>query len=255
MVVAVFRVVYGRASKFKYITQALSKINDEGYMELLEDGLRMWLMSPDKTSMAVVFLPSHSLDEYTVETPGVRMTVRVDELHRIVRRAGRNDILTLELDPGTQSIQVTLTDRKIGVSRTFTLPLINMSGEEFRELKLQSTARFTIEASDLKLLVSDAKIVGDTVTLEAEEDVVKVRVQGEDKEYLWELRVGDPLLELHVDERAVASYSRSSLEIAAKPAAAADTVRVEFSTNYPLQLSFNLPGGEKMVVYIAPVVE
>ncbi len=250
-----FRVVYGGASKFKYVTQALSKINDEGYMEFLEDGLRMWLMSPDKTSMAVVFMPSHSLDEYTVEELGVRLTIRVDELHRIARRAGRNDVLIFEFDRETQSILVTLADKKIGVSRTFTLPVINMAGEEFRELRLQPTVRFTMESSDLKLLISDAKIVGDTITLEAEEDVVKVKVQGEDKEYTWELRVGDPLLELHVDERATSSYSRSSLEVAAKPATIADAVRVEFSTNYPLQLSFNLPGGEKMIMYIAPLLE
>jgi proliferating cell nuclear antigen len=251
----VFRVVYGRASSFKYITQALSKVNDEGYMELLEDGLRLWLMSPDKTSMAVVLLSSHSLDEYTVDEPGTRMTIRVDELHRIARRAGRNDILTLELDPEAQSILVTLTDRKIGVSRTLTLPPIDMSGEEFRELRLQPTVRFTMESSDFKVLVQDAKVVGDTITLEAEDEVVRVKVSGEDREYVWELRPGDPLLELSVDEPSTSSYSRSSLEIAVNPATIADAVKLEFSTNYPLQLGFNLPGGEKMIMYIAPVLE
>jgi len=251
----VFRVVYGRASSFKYITQALSKVNDEGYMELLEDGLRLWLMSPDKTSMAVVLLSSYSLDEYTVDEPGTRMTIRVDELHRIARRAGRNDILTLELDPEAQSILVTLSDRKIGISRTFTLPPIDMSGGEFRELKLQPTVRFTMESSDFKVLVQDAKVVGDTITLEAEDEVVRVKVSEEDRGYVWELRPGDPLLELSVDEPSTSSYSRSSLEIAVNPATIADTVKLEFSTNYPLQLSFNLPGGEKMIMYIAPVLE
>ncbi len=250
-----FRVVYGRATAFKYVTQALSKIGDEGYMELLEEGLRIWLMSPDKTSMAVVLLPSGSLDEYTVEEFGARITIRVDELHRIVRRAGRNDILTFEFDPRTQSIIVTLIDKKIGISRTFILPVVNMRGEEFRELRLQPTVRFTMESSDLKLLVSDARIVGDTITLEAEEDIVMIKVTGEDKEYTWELRPGDPLLELQVDEPAKSSYSRSSLEIVAKPASVADTVRLEFASNHPLQISFNLPGGEKLVMYVAPVVE
>jgi len=250
----VFRVVYGRASKFKYVTQALSKVNDEGFIEILEDGLRLWLMSPDKTSMAVVFLPSHSLDEYSVEETA-RITLRMDELHRIVRRAGRNDILTLELDRDNLSIVATLTDRKMGVSRSFTLPVINLAGEEFRELRIQPTARFTMEAKDFKVIVQDAKVVGDTVTLEAEEDIVRVKVVGEDKEYVWELKPGDPLLELQVDEPATASYSRTALEIAAKPTGAAESVRVEYATNYPVQLSFNLPGGEKMIIYIAPVLE
>lgn len=249
-----FRVVYGRASKFKYVTQALAKINDEGYMEVLEDGLRLWLMSPDKTSMAYVFMPSHSLDEYTVEEP-VRVTFRVDEFHRIIRRAGRNDILTLEFDRETQSISTTLTDKKIGVSRTFALPIINLSGEEFRELRIQPTVKFTMESKNFKTIVQDAKVVGDTVTFEAEKELVIVKVVGEDKEYVWELRPGDPLLELQVDEPATASYSRSALDVASKPASAADTVRVEYATNYPIQISFNLPGGEKMVIYVAPVLE
>ncbi|MEM1712405.1 MAG: DNA polymerase sliding clamp [Acidilobaceae archaeon] len=249
-----FRATYSRAAKFKYVTQALTKINDEGYLEVSNDGLRFWLMSPDKTSMAVVFMPAYSFEEFTVESE-VKLTIRTDEFNKIVRRAAKNDNLTLEFNPVDQLIYITLTDRRTGISRQFTLTPVSLAGEEYRELKLEPKVKFTIDPKDFKLLVQDSKIIGDTITFKAETDHINVIVRSEDKEYIWTLKPGDPLLDLEVVELAESSYSRTALEVAAKPTSASTQVRVEYATNYPIQINFELPGEEKMIIYIAPVLE
>lgn len=248
------KLVYGRASNFKYIVQALAKVSDEGYLIFSEEGLKAWLMSPDKVSMAIVDIPPHSFEEYIVEEP-LGVTVKVDELSRVIRRASANDSLTIELDSESESLIITLTDKKTGISRSFNLPLVSMRAEEPREIRLEPTTRLTMDSEDLKTLLQDAKIIGDTITFESREDTLKVKVSGEAKEYEWELKPGDPLLSLEIDEPSTASYSRSSLEIAIQPATIAESIKLEYSTNYPLQISFNLPGGEKMTVYVAPILE
>lgn len=248
------RLVYGRASNFKYIVQALAKVSDEGYFVISKDGLKAWLMSPDKVSMAIVDVPLHSFEEYVVEEP-LGVTVKIDELSRVVRRASANDSLAIELDSESESLIITLTDKKTGISRTFGLPLVSMTAEEPRELRLEPTTTLTMDSEDLKTLLQDAKIIGDTITFESKKDTIKVKVSGEAKEYVWELKPGDPLLSLEVKEPSTASYSRSSLEVAIQPAAIAESVKLEYSTNYPLQISFDLPGGEKMIIYVAPILE
>jgi DNA polymerase III sliding clamp (beta) subunit (PCNA family) len=65
-----FRVTYSAASKFKYITQTLAKINDEGIIGFTQEGLIAWIMSPDKTSLAILNAPTLSFDEYSVENHG-----------------------------------------------------------------------------------------------------------------------------------------------------------------------------------------
>ncbi|MFN4046558.1 MAG: DNA polymerase sliding clamp [Acidilobaceae archaeon] len=254
MVGLLLRLVYGKASNFKHIVQALAKVSDEGYLIFSRDGLKAWLMSPDKVSMAIVDVPPHSFEEYMVEEP-LGVTVKVDELSRVVRRASANDSLTIELDSESENLIITLTDKKTGISRSFSIPLVSMKAEEPRELRLEPTTEITMDPEDLKILLQDAKIIGDTITFESKEDTLKVKVSGEAKEYEWELKPGEPLLSLEIEEPTTASYSRSSLEIATQPTTIAESVKLEYSTNYPLQISFNLPGGEKMIIYVAPILE
>ncbi len=250
----VFRVVYSAASKFKYITQTLAKINDEGIIGFTLDGMISWIMSPDKTSLAILKAPTLAFDEYNIEEES-KFTIRVDEFNKIIKRATRNDDLIIEYDPDTQSLLLTLRDRKTGVPRTFMLPIIDVAPTEYKEPKLESTARFTLMADDFKSLIQDVKMISDFVTIEAEDDTVTARASAEEKFYEWIMKVGEPLIDLEVDEKTRATYSRSALEAAVKPVGAAESVRVEYATDYPLKAEFTFPNTEKLYIYIAPALE
>ena len=245
------RVVYSAASKFKYVTQTLAKINDEGILAFTLDGLTAWIMSPDKAVLAVLKAPSIAFDEFDVPEEA-RFTIRTDEFNKIVRRATRNDDLIIEYNPEEQALAVTLRDRKTGIPRSFLLPVLEMGPPELREPRLDSTARAIILSDDFKSLIQDAKVVGDLIELEADDEVLTARVQGEEKEYVWEMRVGDPLIELEVDEKTISTYTRNTLEAATKPTGAAENVKLEYSTDYPLKLEFTFPNTEKLYIYIAP---
>ncbi|MEM1928142.1 MAG: DNA polymerase sliding clamp [Acidilobaceae archaeon] len=250
-----FHLAYSKASKFKYVTLALSKISDECNLSVTEDGVTFWMMSPDKTIMAVVSIPPLSLDAFEVDEP-VRLVVRTEDLHRVAKRAGRNDVLELELPEGeTGFVSSRLVDKKTGMQRSFEIPVLSTSGAEYREPRISTTARFTMNSKDFKLLSQDVKVVGDTLAVRAVSGEVRVTARGENKLYEWVLKPGDPLIDLDVEEPSESLYSRSSIDIAVKPAGAAETVRFEFATNYPARLTFNLPGGEKMMILVAPIVE
>ncbi len=248
------RLVYPAASKFKYITQTLAKINDEGIIGFTLDSMIAWIMSPDKTSLAVLNAPSMSFDEFTVEEEA-RFRIRTDELNKIVKRATRNDDLIIEHDPENQELVITLRDRKTGVTRSFSLPILETGPAELREPRFESTARFIMIADDFKQIIQDAKVVGDYITFEAEEDKLVARTEAEEKSYEWIMKVGDPLIDLTVDEPTKSSYTRSALEAATKPTGAAENVKVEYATDYPMKIEFAFPNMEKLVLYIAPSLE
>uniref|UniRef100_UPI002ADE45F0 hypothetical protein n=1 Tax=Thermoflexus sp. TaxID=1969742 RepID=UPI002ADE45F0 len=73
------RLFYDRAERFKHLTHALSRLNDEVFMEVNKDGARFWLMSPDKTSMAYIYLPYHSFSEFEVPVE-TAFSLSTDEL-------------------------------------------------------------------------------------------------------------------------------------------------------------------------------
>ena len=63
------------------------------------------------------------------------------------------------------------------------------------------------------------------------------------------------MLELNVKEPSRAMYSLSYLTDMMKAAAAADIMELQFSTNIPLTLIFDLPGGGKIQYWLAPRLE
>ena len=248
------RVVHEGASKFKYVIQALAKINDEGVFVFGEDMFMANVMSPDKVTMAVLKVESISFASYEVEEP-VSLQVRLDDLNKIVRRATRNDKLVFEYDVNQRILVVSLEDSKTGLLRQFEVPSMVLEGYKPREPNPEFTATIEMYSDDFKAIIQDAKVVGDLITFEAREDVFRVHVIGEEKEYEWIMRDGDPLIRLQVDEESRSSYTRQSLEATTKPTSAAEVVKLSFSTDYPLQVEFALPYGERLVVYTAPSIE
>ncbi|BAA81193.1 DNA polymerase sliding clamp B1 [Aeropyrum pernix K1] len=246
-----FRLVYTASSKFKYIAQTLAKINDEGVFEFSLDGLRAWIMSPDKTSLAILEMPSLSFEEYMVEEE-MRVVLRTDELNKISKRATRNDDIIFQWNAEEQALEVELRDRKLGFSRKFLVPATSVGAEEMRRLKLEPTVSFTILTDDLKAMIQDVKVVGDFAEFEASEGQVVVRSQAEEKEYEWVMKPGDVLLSLEVEEDAKSIYSRQVLEIATKPVGAAESVKVSFASDYPMKIEYTFPNGERMELYMAP---
>jgi proliferating cell nuclear antigen len=246
-----FRLVHAAPAKLKYVTQTIAKINDEGILEVSMERVRAWIMSPDKTSLAVVEMPSISFDEFNVEEE-TRILIRTDELNKVIKRATRNDEVVLGFNVEEQALEIELRDRKTGFSRRFLVPIVAGGSQEIRDIRLEPAARFTMMADDFKALIQDVKVISDILELEATPEAVKARASGEEKEYEWVMRPGDVLLDLEVDEDARASYSRQALEVATKPVGSAESVRIGFSTDYPMRIEFTFPNGEKMDLYIAP---
>lgn len=246
-----FRLVYGAPTKLKYITQTIAKISDESVVEVAGDRVRIWVMSPDKTSLAVLDMPSMSFEEFSVDEEG-KFIVKTDELNKVVRRATRNDEVVILFNVEEQALEVELRDRKTGLSRRFLVPIVAGGAQELREIRLEPTVRFTMLTDDFKALIQDVKVVGDILELRASPEAVVARAQGEDKEYEWVMRPGEALLDLEVDEDATSSYSRQSLEVATKPVGAAESVRIGYASDYPMKIEFTFPNGEKMDLYIAP---
>jgi len=248
------RLVYDAASKFKYVTQALAKINDEGIFIINPEMLVINVFSPDKVSMALLKMPSLSFTEFEVDNE-IGLIVRLDEFNKIVKRATRNDDLILEYDPDQQILRVSLRDRKTGVLRQFDVTSSTIEEYAIKEPKAEFTANIQMESDDFKAIIQDAKVVGDYIVFEATEDAFKVSVESEEKYYEWEMREGDPLIALDVTEDSRSTYTRQALEAATKPTGASDVVKLSFSSDFPLKLEFTLKTGEKLYIYTAPSIE
>lgn len=249
------RALYPEGSRFKKIAQAMAKISDEGTFKFTNDESLFWIFSPDKTVLGVIRLPRNSFEELEVDpAEGVGLVVNLSELNRVSRRATRNDSISLSYETGSEGLAVELQDRKTSMSRSFTVTASETSELEFREVSMNPTARMVLTADDFSVLIADAKSVGDILELHATNDKVEASVSSEGREYMWVMTQGAPLQDLSVTEETRASYSAKSLYSSLRPIiSVAESLTLEFSTDYPLKITASVGGSEEIVIYVAPV--
>ena len=101
----------------------ISEIVSEVRIKLLEDGMSIIATDPANVAMVIFKLPKESFLEYEVknETWGVNL----DDLKKILKRAGTSASVVLEEENG--KLKISIFDR---IKRTFNLALIDVSSED-----------------------------------------------------------------------------------------------------------------------------
>ncbi|MCE4608726.1 MAG: DNA polymerase sliding clamp [Caldisphaeraceae archaeon] len=247
------RAVYQSGNKLKKIAQALARINDEGIFNFSDDGLLSWFFSPDKTVLGIFKVSSTAFEELSLDG-SISIGVDMNDLSKVLRRATRNDKISLEYSTGHGFMKVLLIDEKTGVERSFEVSAGESEEREIREINMKPTARFVISPNDIDTMINDAKLVADVLKFIGKDNGIIVEASGEEKFYRWEMRLEDPLDEVAVEDYTEASYSLNALGSSIKPVTTiAESISMEFATDYPLKMDFNISGPEEFIMYIAPI--
>ena len=246
-----FRAVYPNATKFKYIVQTIVKLADLVPLTADEKGLRVVILSPDKTTMTILSLPAESFEEYEVSEK-VEFHLASDELNRVAKRGSRNDKVELVAEP--ERFKMVFVDQKSGVTRSFYLQYREAVAEPVRELRLELPVMVRMLASDFKEILRDAKLVGDELIFSVEDGKLVVRSESQQREYTNIMREGSPLISLSYPEgqEVSARYGLDALQAVVKAASAAEAMTLEFGKDLPMKLTFELPMGGTLVYWVAP---
>ena len=248
-----FRAVYPNAVKFKYIAQTLAKITDDVPFIASTEGLKASVLSPDKTTMIVLSLPSVAFEEYEVEEQEM-FIVSSSDLNKIARRGTRNNALELALEKEERRLRLSFLDRKAGLTRTFYVPLREGVVGPPKEIKLELPVSVRMLASDFKDILRDAKLVGDEVELVAENHKLEAVCVTQQKEYYNIMEEGAPLVSIMnaSGSKVSARYSLDALQATLKATSAADALTLEVGQDLPLKLVFELPEGGTLTYWVAP---
>ncbi|RLE80849.1 MAG: DNA polymerase sliding clamp [Thermoprotei archaeon] len=196
-------------------------------------------------------LPSIVFEEYECDQE-TRVGVDIEELNKILKRGRADERIEFDVEGGRLRIKI------IGkATRTFSLPLIDVVGEELGPLKVTFNVKAKLLSDTLKDAMRDIEQISDSVKFNAEEDSFTLRASSDkgEVEIVFDRESG-ALIEYEVTESSVATYSTSYLSDMLKRASAlSDVASVEFSSNKPLALTFEIAGGGRLAYYLAPRTE
>nr|KJR72100.1 MAG: DNA polymerase [Vulcanisaeta sp. AZ3] len=247
------RITYPDARELSVIIDAISALIEESSFTLASDGLKLRALDPSRTAMVDLLVPREAFEEFPENlAEEVRIGVSFDDFKKLLRRIRKGDKLSMEVSEG--KLKVKLVGR---ASRTMTLPLIDIGVEELPTPKVVYTVLAKVSSDSLNEALRDADVIADSVKFDAKDDGLYISASSDkgDVEVKFE-KEGEVMFEYDLKEPATAKYSLDYLmDTVSKAYKISDIVTIEFATQKPIALTFEIPMGGKLTYYIAPMIE
>lgn len=248
-----FKVKLTDARLWRNLMTAISTLIDEATFSANADGIALRAMDPSHVAMVDFAWSKVAFEEYVCDQP-MKICVNVSEMLKLLRGAGSDEVLELLLDEQTGRLNLRLQGKYV---RTFSMATLEATGEEAPTPKISFNAKARITTDCLKQAMDDAATVGDHVRLEASPEKFVLRATGDLGSATIELeKDSEALLSLEVKEESKATFSLNYLaEIIKAASIASDVATVEFSSNMPIKIDFELTQQGKLSYFLAPRIE
>jgi len=249
----VFKASMSDARLWKNLLAAISTLIEEADFNATPDGIKLRSMDPSHVAMVDFEWQKTAFEEYTCIEP-TKIRVNIASMLKLLKRVASDEILEMLYDEKTRKLNLTLKGK---IMRKFTMPTLDPAHEEVPTPKITFNSKVKLTASILRDIIDDVQAVSDNVRLEATPEKLTAAATTELSSAVIELDKGsDMLLELDVKEPSKATFNLNYLsEITKAGASTSEIVTVEFSTNMPIRLEFDIPQQGRLLYYLAPRIE
>ncbi|MCS7117611.1 MAG: proliferating cell nuclear antigen (pcna) [Thaumarchaeota archaeon] len=248
-------VVYLRFPNADYMTdvlRAITAVIEEGTFKVSSESMRLTAMDPAHISLVDLELRKESAEEYRVSRE-IEITLNVEELVKLLRRAKRSEALAISYDDEVRRLTVKLADVRGGKERDFVISTLEPMGTSINPPNLNFEAWVKVSSDEFYEAIEDAKTISDAVRITIRPDSLIILAKGESRSSQHKFTKGGAALH-EVDTRSdvTASFSVAYLEKIIRPAKQlSEEMTLHLSNNRPIKLSFPLSGG-KIDYLIAP---
>jgi proliferating cell nuclear antigen len=248
-----FKIKVADAKLLRDMVTSISILVDEATFKIDPEGLKLRAMDPSRVAMVDFEWPKTVFEEYECAEP-TKMCINISELLKLLKRAGKDEVVELSLDEKTGRLQVKITGK---YARNFTMPTLEASEEEVPTPKLTFNVRAKATTNGLSQAIEDAQLVSDHVRIEADAEKIIFNAAGDLMGATISIQKGsDTLLDLEAKEPSKATFSLSYLsEIIKAAAATSEIATLEFSSDMPVKLDFQQTKEGKLTFYLAPRIE
>ena len=248
-----FKAVVQDAKIWKNLLTAISTLIEEADFNTTAEGLKLRSMDPSHVAMVDFEWPKAAFEEYVCDK-STNIRVNVSTMLKLLRRGKSEESLEMSYDEDNKKVNLTLKGK---ILKRFTMPTLEPVEEEVPTPKLTFNAKIKLMSETLKEIVEDSETVSDNIRFEASKDKLLVKATSELSNVSMELTKNDgALLELEVKEDAAATFNLNYLgEMVKAGSATSDVASIEFSTNIPVRLEFEMPQQGRLTYYLAPRIE
>ena len=268
-----FKATMSDARLFRNLIGAISSLIEEADFNATPEGIKLRSMDPSHIAMVDFEWPKAAFDTYECTTP-TRLRLSVSNLLKLLKRTHSDESIEIFYDEANKKLNITLRNK---IVRKFITPTLEPSTEEVPTPKVPFSAKVKLAAASLRDIIDDAQAISDNVRLEVSQEKFVVKAAGEMSSALIEMDKGsDAILEIDLRPEtdpktgqpvtadpktgapasAKATYNLNYLgEIIRAGSGASEVTSLEFSTNMPIKVEFEMPQQGRLLYYLAPRIE
>jgi len=221
----------------------ISELVTEVRLKVSEYGLNITAMDPANVAMVGYKLPRTAFSQF--ESGEEKLGINLDNLKRILKRAGTKSSLILEKKDNNLNIEI--QDR---IKRNFSLALIEIDSEEKEMPTLEFSAHIEINSIDLISSIEDCSVVDDACSFIVEENKFIIQAKN----------LNSARSEFSSDEAQIKAentkvrYSLEYLQKFIKASKLCDKTYLQFGSDHPLKMDVQV-GAMALTFILAPRVE
>jgi proliferating cell nuclear antigen len=231
---------------------AVTAVVEEGKLKITEEGFKLRAVDPANVAMVFFELHHDAFDDFNLDLENeAEIEIGVDfvKLTGILGIGGRGEV-ELRLDEHGQKLFI-----QIG-SLFYTISLLDTSAvrKEPKIPDLEFSTQIGMNTDDFRQVIKASEKIGDRIKLGVDDEVFYMETEGDQDKVRLELRK-DQLL--HLTPGVLHStFSLNYISAMNKGMGKAESVMLNMSKDYPMQIEFELAEGKGKIGYLlAPWVE
>ncbi|MBN2095526.1 MAG: proliferating cell nuclear antigen (pcna) [Candidatus Aenigmarchaeota archaeon] len=250
-----FKAVLEDVSLLRESFNAISEIVDEGMFKFRKDGIS--LITPDRAVIAIVdflILPT-AFESYKCDKE-TEAGLNIAKLVQFIRKAKPEDKLVLSMDEDEDRFELTLEGK---TTRKFALPIVSVMQQEVKDISkfdFKNKNCLEIDPNVIKEGIENGALISDSAVLRLNKESFVIRSDGDSSYTQIKIDAGNPqLYTINSEEEIVARYSIEYFSKMLKAIKLSDTVKLEFSKDFPLHMEFSIKDKIRLGFILAPRIE
>jgi proliferating cell nuclear antigen len=243
------KLVFEDAQQFKRCVDAIAALVEEAEFTVSQDSFSLKATDPSQISMIDFLMPKKAFKEFQVDKP-LKLGLDLGYLSQVMSRGKAKESLTLELDNEKNRLNLQFTGSG---KRKFAVPLIDVSGQELPNPKIDFEAEIKFKSSILQDALKDASLISTHLLLGVTPEHFFVKAKSSKGELNNETGKKE-MVDFNVKKECQAMYPLDYLQDMLKAAASGDEITMHLKANAPVQISY-LIGEASVTYYLAPRIE
>ena len=244
------RLILAEPKYFKESISIISELVNEVKIKVNSDGLEIVAMDPANVAMVVFKLLSSCFTSFDIKK-NEEICINLNNLKQILRRAKGEDKLTLETEEDKLKILL-----KSDSTRSFSIPLLEMEDKEQKVPELNFPLEAQMRSETLTEAIEDVSVVAESVTILGEKEQLSIKAEGDLSKAFIEIKPNEyTTIKTDRNEKFKAKYSLEYLKKMVTAAKLAETVKLQFNSDYPLKLEYKVIDKMFLSFILAPRVD